>query len=1321
MAGRDIGGLQRSLAIGGLVAVAAATNVSTTAEYATIEVQSYDVTASASTSINVSVSEYASLEISAADVTASAQSDKLLDNYTGAAAAYSVRKLRANYTGPCIEVRRGDGQLQDIGFDANGNLDTAAIKSFCDADTGGTPTAGTVRTWYDQSGNSNDATQSTAASQPQIYNGTAVLTKNGQPALRFNVDRLDASITFASSDATSYFWVASADNAENNNRVVSAGSGSTRRNCSILSDAGNVYDGSNGVTGGTVSDNQQTLLSGYHATNNGRIYVDGVLGATGTTFVQQATSGFTIGVDTGVGGSDLIGELQEFIVYKTDQDTVGNRTGIESDINTYYSIYSPANVQLTDSGTLELQSYDVSATTTASVSASTDFVILELDSYGVSATASGSGNALVSLTEYGIVRIIPLQSKKARLGTNTSGIDDYAPDISFRDVFKKGRTWTSQVSGGAWGSGPALDINSEGTITTLGTNSGNLLNTYSGAAAAYSVRKLSSTYSGPAIRIREDGGDTETDIGFDSNGRLDTAAIEAWCGANNGFVVIWYDQSGNNRNATAAADTDEPKIYNGTAVITKNGKPAIEFDGLANHMDMPDSMLPANINNCSVFTLQTNESSANGATFNIGGYGPTDRWFQTIVVGGTEFFGYGASYSAITIGSATTAQRLITAIAGSTQGNAQCFVDGTSQGSVALASATPTSGSGELVRSAYLASGTFQEVVVYHSDQSSNRTNIEDDINAYFRPTVAGYFATCLINREWDTNPPGTNKPNPIYPTGDYTLIFEGTGTIRFRGDGSGTYSTPGTYTVSINNATDIGTWLEITDTDPTDPIRNIRFLLPGYTSADTSFDPSDGKRIFTDEYLEFFRGQACVRLMDWQATNTTQVENWSERTSWRAQQTYESGIAPELLVAAVNEVYNEVGVDTFWICIPHKATNSYITSFATLLRDGLNSNIKFYLEYSNETWNGIFPVFDYALAQATALGGLGATSDFQSILFFTAKRAVEAFNIFETVFGDTSRFYRTLASQNGNPWTGTQVMEYDVVNNNGTTSTYANKAAAKADFYSIAPYFAGRLGNSNFHPNLATYTFEDLYREAIPLIELERTLVRDNLSNATANSLGIVCYEAGQHMSPVQAAFQNNQTIVDLLTTFQFTDYMYLLYSDYLQMWEEESNGSLMVHFTNIPTAYGRYGSWGMQNFMDETLNYYPKREALYRFRDLTEGTPTALTVTAVTQVDISDHAQLDVVAYDATASTPVAGNKLLDVYTGAAAAYSVRKLRSDYTGPCLTVRRSQGTAPNTQDIGFDSNGDLDIAAIKSFCDAGGSNTLGYVTTWYDQSGNGQ
>jgi hypothetical protein len=72
-----------------------------------------------------------------------------------------------------------------------------------------------------------------------------------------------------------------------------------------------------------------------------------------------------------------------------------------------------------------------------------------------------------------------------------------------------------------------------------------------------------------------------------------------------------------------------------------------------------------------------------------------------------------------------------------------------------------------------------------------------------------------------------------------------------------------------------------------------------------------------------------------------------------------------------------------------------------------------------------------------------------------------------------------------------------------------------------------------------------------------------------------------------------------------------------------------------------------------------------------------------------------------------------LLDLYPNAATAYSVRKLRTAYTGNCIRVRRSSDNAE--QNIGFVNN-ELDTTSLLSFVGA----VNGFVTTWYDQSGNG-
>jgi len=80
-----------------------------------------------------------------------------------------------------------------------------------------------------------------------------------------------------------------------------------------------------------------------------------------------------------------------------------------------------------------------------------------------------------------------------------------------------------------------------------------------------------------------------------------------------------------------------------------------------------------------------------------------------------------------------------------------------------------------------------------------------------------------------------------------------------------------------------------------------------------------------------------------------------------------------------------------------------------------------------------------------------------------------------------------------------------------------------------------------------------------------------------------------------------------------------------------------------------------------------------------------------------------------------PKAQPLLLDLFPNASVAYSLRKLRTAYSGNAIRVRR---TDLAEQDIGFDSSGNLDTTALLSFVGTGALDN-GFVTTWYDQSTN--
>lgn len=95
------------------------------------------------------------------------------------------------------------------------------------------------------------------------------------------------------------------------------------------------------------------------------------------------------------------------------------------------------------------------------------------------------------------------------------------------------------------------------------------LDTLTGSAAAYSLRRLRTAYAGSAIRVRRSNDNAELDIGFTADGNINTSALLTHCGANSGFITTWYDQSTNARNLAQTTASAQPRIVN--AGVFDNG------------------------------------------------------------------------------------------------------------------------------------------------------------------------------------------------------------------------------------------------------------------------------------------------------------------------------------------------------------------------------------------------------------------------------------------------------------------------------------------------------------------------------------------------------------------------------------------------------------------------------------------------------------------------------------------------------------------------------------------------------------------------------
>lgn len=260
-----------------------------------------------------------------------AAANLLLDDYPSASVAYSLRKLRTAYSGSAIRVRRSnDNAEQDIGFSGN-DLDTSSLTSFVGANNG------FITTWYDQSGNANNATQATAANQAQIVASGTITTDpvSGKISSLWTNDSyaLGSSITMTQT----HFRLGVFNRTASATRIYGIGA-----NVSTPKIGG--WDASNAIASGygtgTATHSASNTSTGKlmmtvlrDSSNNVKCWLN-------NTALTTGTSSGTSNPITYFGAFSTVttaGYKQEEVYWASDQES--NRTGIETNANNYWTIY----------------------------------------------------------------------------------------------------------------------------------------------------------------------------------------------------------------------------------------------------------------------------------------------------------------------------------------------------------------------------------------------------------------------------------------------------------------------------------------------------------------------------------------------------------------------------------------------------------------------------------------------------------------------------------------------------------------------------------------------------------------------------------------------------------------------------------------------------------------------------------------------------------------------------------------------------------------------------------------------------------------------
>jgi len=251
-----------------------------------------------------------------------------------------------------------------------------------------------------------------------------------------------------------------------------------------------------------------------------------------------------------------------------------------------------------------------------------------------------------------------------------------------------------------------------------------------GAAVALSAaRLLRSDYAGAAINVRRASDNAAQDIGFDGDGLLDTAALATFCAGTDGYIVRWYDQSGNGNDPVQVATASQWKIYDSvTGVEIRSG--AVTINRAASTAILGSVNIGTVSQPIDFFSVQAVDAGSG-----------TARVWRTVSNSINVVIREANNDINLTAGTALISSvispepdngelRLLRGLINST--SSKTYFDGTEV-------ASGDAGTGTIDSEVYLGGlpttqliESMSEFIIYPSDQSANRAAIEANINAFY-------------------------------------------------------------------------------------------------------------------------------------------------------------------------------------------------------------------------------------------------------------------------------------------------------------------------------------------------------------------------------------------------------------------------------------------------------------------------------------------------------------------------------------------------------------------------------------------------------------
>lgn len=472
---------------------------------------------------------------------------------------------------------------------------------------------------------------------------------------------------------------------------------------------------------------------------------------------------------------------------------------------------------------------------------------------------------------------------------------------------------------------------------------------------------------------------------------------------------------------------------------------------------------------------------------------------------------------------------------------------------------------------------------------------------------LAGEKANTLLRLKI-VNPDQNRVPD--YPTGQYTIAWEGSGQFILTGDGdfeSITANGPGTRTFTVASGADT-LFLRIDSMSQANPLRNMRVTMPGYAPGQAGA----GKQFHDTFVSRSVQPFGSIRTMDWNRVNDTTLSQWSARTRDRANQyTIETGVPIEEQLRLINASNGDA-----WFCMPAHANDDFVAKFAQAALYGIDAagspyaspqtnpvvapvaaDRKIYVEYANEVWNGQFEGFNYVTQQATAAGlnPQGLNEDFAKQWATEARRD---FNIWTNAFsaaGELDRLRRVAAIQTANRFVSPLFLKEMVVD-------------GVPQFDVLSPAFYAGVNSSNYGASTTKdKIINDLFADLNASINPTLTAFLPGtpyqvvgpkgdwlLWKQFADQYGVelIAYEGGQHVTTPSITVP----WYDDYVAAQRDPRMY----DFYTAWLNAIYDTVGADGVNIFSSVGlisQFGAWGHLEYQDQPLAEAPKYRAIVDF----------------------------------------------------------------------------------------------------------------------------